>query len=77
MSNKLINFENFIDQGVELSNIVTDSISEDHPIVQTIRRLETLSKEKPDNDSSKTIIENCDVLAFECCKGKCVCQTRL
>ena len=57
-------------QGVELSNIVTTTLAEDHPILKSIQRLKILSTEDENADSNTDEVKQlCDVLNVECAKG--------
>jgi hypothetical protein len=51
---------NVLFQGVDLSNIVTTTLSNDHVISRTIEKLKS---------GEENVTELCDVLASECSKG--------
>jgi hypothetical protein len=53
----------FLLQGVELSNIVTETVSDDHPIIGAIGKLKNPATQKVE------IEEQCNILAAQCSKG--------
>lgn len=62
--------EQFKSQGVDLSNVVTESTSADHPIVRTIAHLKSLDlRSEGEKTDLSTAEENCNVLGQECSKG--------
>lgn len=56
-------------QGVDLSNIVTESLAADHPLIKSIAKLKNLTDSGSIENNLDEVKQLCNVLSEECRKG--------